>query len=89
MIKFFRRRSPKHRAAPPVYKGYRVSASRPEFCSPCIDLYGYEAVVSQAEDVRVAEAWGMTQSQWWYLSDFERAECRRNFVTAPKFGIVP
>jgi hypothetical protein len=41
-------------------------------------------VLTQA-DIVTAHAWGLTLSQWWGLTDFERAECRRNVATAPKF----
>lgn len=30
-------------------------------------------------------AWGLNEDQWQHLTDFERAECRRNIVTAPRF----
>lgn len=60
MRKFFKSRSPKHRAA---------------MCQP---------VTTQA-DIITAHAWDLTLTQWWALSDFERAECRRNIVTAPRF----
>jgi hypothetical protein len=36
-------------------------------------------------EARVMSAWGMNEDQWRSLSDFERANCRRNIVTAPWF----
>ena len=60
MLKFFRQRSPKHRAAT------------------------FQPVTTQA-DIITAHAWGLTLTQWHSLSDFERRECRRNIVTAPRF----
>ena len=58
MLKFFRRRSPRHRA----------TLTRP----------------SVAEALTMS-AWNLTEDQWHSLTDFERAECRRNIVTAPRF----
>jgi len=36
-------------------------------------------------DLVVASAWGMDESQWKSLSDFDRAECRRTITAAPRF----
>ena len=36
-------------------------------------------------DIITAHAWGLTLTQWNSLTDFERAECRRNITTAPRF----
>ena len=43
-----------------------------------------EVVTTQA-DIITAHAWDMNLTQWWALSDFERAECRRLIVAAPRF----
>jgi hypothetical protein len=43
--------------------------------------------VTTQEDIIAAHAWGLTLTQWWALSDFERAECRRLITTAPRFGV--
>ena len=56
MLKFFKRRSPAHRAETPE-KG----------------------------DILTAYYWQLTLTQWNSLTDFERAECRRNITTAPRF----
>jgi hypothetical protein len=37
-------------------------------------------------DILTAHAWQLTLTQWHSLTDFERAECRRNVTTAPRFG---
>ena len=39
----------------------------------------------QVADLMVASAWCMTEPQWHSLTDFERAECRRNITIAPRF----
>jgi hypothetical protein len=57
MLKFFKRRSPAHRADPAPAMG----------------------------DVLTAYYWQLTLTQWNSLTDFERAECRRNITTAPRF----
>jgi hypothetical protein len=36
-------------------------------------------------DIITAHAWDLTLTQWWALTDFERAECRRLVTTAPRF----
>lgn len=36
-------------------------------------------------EVRVMSAWGLNEEQWHGLTDFERAECRRNITAAPRF----
>jgi hypothetical protein len=36
-------------------------------------------------DIQTAYAWGLTLADWNSLTDFERAECRRNVTTAPRF----
>lgn len=36
-------------------------------------------------DINAAYAWCLTLDQWRALTDFERAECRRNITTAPRF----
>ena len=36
-------------------------------------------------DILTAYCWGLTLTQWNSLTDFERAECRRNITTAPRF----
>jgi hypothetical protein len=46
-----------------------------------------ENVTTQG-DIITAHAWGLTLTQWWALSDFERAECRRNITVAPRFGLA-
>ena len=33
----------------------------------------------------VASAWGLSECDWLGLTDFERAECRRNVTAAPRF----
>lgn len=40
---------------------------------------------SVSKDVFIASAWGMNLDQWNSLSDFDRRECRRLVVTAPRF----
>jgi hypothetical protein len=30
-------------------------------------------------------AWGLNETQWQGMTDFERAECRRNITAAPRF----
>jgi len=37
------------------------------------------------EDITTAHAWGLTLTEWYALTDFERKECRRLITTAPKF----
>ena len=39
----------------------------------------------QITDLIIASAWDLTPTQWEGLSDFDRAECRRLVVTAPRF----
>ena len=41
------------------------------------------------EDINAAQAWGLTLTEWFSLTDFERSECRRNITTAPKFEVKP
>lgn len=36
-------------------------------------------------DIMTAYAWELNLHQWQSLTDFERAECRRNVVVAPRF----
>ena len=36
-------------------------------------------------DILTAYYWQLTLTQWNSLTDFERAECRRNITTAPRF----
>jgi len=36
-------------------------------------------------EARVMSAWGMNQEQWAALSDWHRAECRRNITAGPWF----
>lgn len=40
------------------------------------------------EDIRTAHAWDMNLTQWFSLTDFERAECRRNIIAAPRFEVA-
>jgi hypothetical protein len=37
------------------------------------------------EDIAAANAWGLTLTDWYGMTDFERRECRRNITAAPKF----
>lgn len=37
------------------------------------------------EDMETAYLWCLTLDQWEALTDFERAECRRNVTVAPRF----
>ena len=37
------------------------------------------------EDIVTANAWGLTLTDWFGMTDFERAECRRNITAAPRF----
>jgi len=43
--------------------------------------------VTTQSDILTAHAWELTLTQWWALTDFERAECRRNVTVAPRFGV--
>lgn len=45
-----------------------------------------ERSMASQTDINTAHAWKLTLSQWWTLTDFERAECRRNVVAAPRFN---
>lgn len=42
--------------------------------------------VTTQGDIITAHAWELTLTQWWALTDFERAECRRNVTVAPRFA---
>lgn len=42
-------------------------------------------VVPEQSDILIAHAWKLTLDQWHALTDFERAECRRNVTVAPRF----
>lgn len=42
--------------------------------------------VTTQGDILTAHAWELTLTQWWGMTDFERAECRRNVTVAPRFG---
>ena len=44
-----------------------------------------QPVTTQA-DILTAHAWDLTLTQWWALTDFGRAECRRTVTAAPNFG---
>jgi len=33
----------------------------------------------------IASAWGLSEGDWRGLTDFERAECRRNITAAPRW----
>lgn len=39
-------------------------------------------------DIITAHAWGLNLDEWFALTDFERAECRRNITAAPRFGVA-
>lgn len=43
------------------------------------------APVPDRGDMLTAYFWGLSLDQWEGLTDFERAECRRNVTTAPRF----
>jgi hypothetical protein len=44
-----------------------------------------QPVTTQA-DIITAHAWQLTLTQWWALTDHDRAECRRTVTVAPNFG---
>lgn len=39
-------------------------------------------------DIAAAHAWGLNLDEWFALTDYQRAECRRNITTAPRFEVA-
>lgn len=45
----------------------------------------HRAVGLRPSEAITASAWGLSEGQWRGLTDFERAECRRNITAAPRW----
>ena len=100
MLKLFKRRRPQHRAGLMDGRESVAYAMAYEACGGSkLDMLQYEndpleraAWLAAADrritteaDTLVAHMWNMNLAQWNQLTDWDRAECRRNITVAPRF----
>ena len=96
MLKLFKRRRPKHRAG--LMSG-RESVAYALACESGENMREYDTDartrdawlaeadrrITSQQDIVTAHAWGMNLTQWHQLTDWDRAEARRNITVAPRF----
>ena len=82
MLRFFRKRRPMLRAESVKY-GYKFIAPQPKICKPCVDIYGYDAVVNNAEpslpDVLVARYHRITPAHFANLPAIVQVDLREQY----------